>query len=338
MTVQITLHPSGHKFDAEPGETLLESALRAGLALKYSCNNGNCGQCRANLVSGTIGQQLHSDFLLNSNPVSGTPILMCRTKPASDMEINVEEISDVSQMPFQEILTKVHRLELAKSDIMLLQLRTPRSKTLQFFAGQHIALHLDNFRPRNKSIASCPCNGMFLELHFHRGRNDPVTETIFSKLKQRDNVKITGPYGNFTLDDDSMRPILLVANDTGFAPIKSLIEHAISLEKSQPIHLIWLSHAPGTHYLLNYCRSWEDALDNFTYRTLTTGQMGLPNDASNHQIMTALGKDIVKQFHSLDQHDVYLNGPRRRYQKLYSILIENGLPRERLFIDSIKKY
>lgn len=348
MTVQITLRPSGHTFEAEPGENLLESALRAGLALKYNCNNGNCGQCSAKLISGKIGEQLHSDFSFNSSLSFQNPILMCRTKPASDMEIEVVEIGDVSQLPQQEIITKVHRLELINDDIMVLQLRTPRSKTLQFFAGQHVSMHLDELPPRNISIGSCPCNGMFLQFHFRRDKsrknkrcknqNDPFTQRIFNQLKQKDEVRITGPYGSFTLDDDSKRPILLVANDTGFAPIKSLIEHAISLEKSQPIRLIWLSDCPEAHYQLNYCRSWADALDNFMFDAITPKQLNLSKDANNDQVMAAIGQIIVDQHRSLDQYDVYLNGPKRRYQNLCQILTDNGLPQERLFIDSIQKY
>jgi len=62
---QIHLLPSDHEFPAESHETLLEAALRAGLAPNYSCSNGSCGQCRARVVSGRLGETRFHDYVIN---------------------------------------------------------------------------------------------------------------------------------------------------------------------------------------------------------------------------------------------------------------------------------
>jgi CDP-4-dehydro-6-deoxyglucose reductase len=80
-------------------------------------------------------------------------------------------------------------------------------------------------------------------------------------------VTVVGPYGDFLLDEAQQRPLVLVAEDTGFAPIKSLLEHAVSLEWSAPMHLIWIADSGG-HYLGNYMRSLVDALDNLQFTAL----------------------------------------------------------------------
>ena len=48
----ITLANSGRTFPAAPGETVLEAAQRAGIALPYSCRAGVCGSCKATLLAG----------------------------------------------------------------------------------------------------------------------------------------------------------------------------------------------------------------------------------------------------------------------------------------------
>ena len=265
MTAKVRLLPSGHEFPVEPGETLLDAALRAGLAIRYNCSSGSCGDCRARLVSGELAGQQHHDFVFNERERADGQILLCRTSAASDLVLEAVEARGAADVPVQRITTQVSKLTPLSPDVMEVQVRTPRSQTLWFLAGQHVRLHIPGLEPRHKSIASCPCNGMVLQLHVRRAPGDPFAEHVFSRLKLRDSVEVEGPFGEFVLDEDSRRPLLFIAFETGFAPIKSLIEHAISLEMNQPMRLYWIARHGEEHYLENYCRSWQDALDDFEF-------------------------------------------------------------------------
>ena len=53
------------------------------------------------------------------------------------------------------------------------------------------------------------------------------TDHVFGKMKERDILRFEGPLGTFFLREDSAKPIVFVASGTGFAPIKSIIEHAL---------------------------------------------------------------------------------------------------------------
>ena len=55
MAYTVTLAASGKRFDVREGETVLEAAQRAGLALSYSCLAGVCGSCKATLIEGECG-------------------------------------------------------------------------------------------------------------------------------------------------------------------------------------------------------------------------------------------------------------------------------------------
>ena len=50
----VTVEPGGQSFAVAPGETVLERALKAGLAYPHDCTVGTCGTCRTKLVSGKV--------------------------------------------------------------------------------------------------------------------------------------------------------------------------------------------------------------------------------------------------------------------------------------------
>jgi CDP-4-dehydro-6-deoxyglucose reductase len=65
MSAHVTVKPSGREFFVEGSESLLKAALRAGLAPNYGCGNGNCGLCKARVVSGETRTVSPSDYLFS---------------------------------------------------------------------------------------------------------------------------------------------------------------------------------------------------------------------------------------------------------------------------------
>ncbi len=349
MSAQITLKPSGHRYIVEQGETILEAALRSGLAVKCSCINGSCGQCKARVLEGEVATIMHHDYVLTEAEKLNGTLLLCRAMPASDMVIEASEAAGVEDIPMQDLDTVVSKLEKLSADILVLHLRTPRSSTLRFLAGQHVTLHIGELPPRNKSVASCPCNGMVLQFHIRRVPGDPFSEYVFSQLKLRDRVKVRGPEGRFVLDESSRRPLIFLAYETGFAPIRSLIEHVISLELPQPMRLYWVVRHPGEHYQANYCRALQDALDDFVYTPLTAADgnaavnleaLGVEGEYLSDAARAILlaGARVVQDFPVLNACDVYVNGPEPLVGASRDLLLQHGLPEERLFVDHIRRY
>jgi len=56
MSAHVVVQPSRREFFVEGADTILEAALRAGLSVNYGCSNGNCGLCKARIVSGRSGR------------------------------------------------------------------------------------------------------------------------------------------------------------------------------------------------------------------------------------------------------------------------------------------
>lgn len=280
MGHEVRLRPSGHVFEVQNRESLLDAGLREGLNLDHNCANGSCGACRARLISGDLELVRHYDYRFTPREQAENHFLMCCHRPSSAVEIEAHELGSAAEIPAQHLRAKVQKLEQLQDDVVQLHLRTPRSSSLLFLAGQSVELHLDAMKPVQLALANCPCDGMNLRFHVRRRADDPFSELVFKRLKKGREVVVSGPLGDFTLDDDSPRPILFLAWETGFAPIASLIDHAIQLDESREIHLYWLSGLAGGRYLSNYCRAWQDALDDFHYHGIDLAPLGRDDFAS----------------------------------------------------------
>ncbi len=351
MTAKVRLQPSGKEFFVEPGETVLEAALRSGISINYNCSNGTCGDCRAKLVAGSLSEELSHDYVIKQSERDRGVVLLCCAKTKEDLLIEAYEAGSPADIAPETVTTTVYKIEQPVADVTVLHLRTPRSRTLRFLAGQHATLRIDGLAPRNKSIASCPCNGMFLQFHVRNVPGDPFSQYVFGDLKTRDKVEIEGPFGHFTLDEESRRPIIYLAYETGFASIKSLIEHAIALEKPQHMHLYWVARDEADHYLANYCRSWQDALDDFVFTPLMaqyehTGKAGMAQQSRDEiahlpaaeRAMALASARVIADYPELDAFDVYASGPRSILAAAKTTLTDYGLPEERLFVDHIERY
>jgi len=81
-TVTIVLDRKTVSVPQVPGETLLESARRAGLAPPFSCEAGNCGTCMARLIEGTAIMRCND--ALDPEEVADGYILTCQGVPDTD--------------------------------------------------------------------------------------------------------------------------------------------------------------------------------------------------------------------------------------------------------------
>ncbi len=319
MSAHVVVRPSRHEFFVDGADTILDAALRSGLALNYGCSNGNCGLCKARVVSGQVQKVRHQDYVLSEAEKQQGYTLMCSHTAVGDLVIEALESVEAGDIPPQQIVAQVKAMQALGDDLMLLHLQTPRTNRLRFLAGQNLTL-TTGAASAQLPIASCPCDDRNLHFHVVRNAQDGFAQRVFDSLKPGDAVTLFGPWGDFVLRADSSRSIVFVACDTGFAPIKSLVEHAMALEASERLHLYWLATRPAGHYLANLCRSWADALDNFSYVPITA------EHADAQELVRRIGADHA----NLNAFDIYLAGPEAFVRTVTMALREQGFPEAQL--------
>lgn len=317
MSAHVTIRPSGHEFFVEGNDTLLEAALRNGVSLSYGCSNGNCGECRARLISGEVKKVHAHDYVLKQAEKDAGVILMCSCAPVNDVVIEAV-VAGARDIPRQQINTRVKSIEVFNPQVAALHLLAPRSQRLRYLGGQSVTLSVPGASGRY-ALASCPCEDRHLEVQVPRRPGDVFSEALFEALKANDSVVVEGPFGEFVLDEESSRPVIFLAFGSGFAPVKGLIQHAMSLDMAESMVLHWLADEAGL-YQDNLCRAWADALDNFSYFP-----HAVPDDPA------VLLSAIAASHPGLRRFDVYAAGPRSRLDVAHAIFLECGLNAARWF-------
>jgi CDP-4-dehydro-6-deoxyglucose reductase len=317
MSAHVTLHPSRHDFFVEGADTLLEAALRAGLAVNYGCSNGNCGLCQARVVSGQVKKVRPHDYVLSEAEKSQGYTLLCCHAAVDDLVLEALETGSTGDIPQQQIVARIKTIEAYGENVRLLHLQTPRNNRLRFLAGQSATLTAGETQAV-LPIASCPCDDRNLHFHVERNAKDDFARTVFDVLIAGDPVTVFGPWGDFVLRAESPRPILFVASEAGFAPVKGLIEHAMSLDAAELLHLYWHASRPTGHYLANLCRAWADALDNFRYTAVAEG--------GAHDLVAGMAEDHA----DLAAFDIYLAGPEAFVDGAAKALAQQGFPAAQL--------
>lgn len=321
VAAHVRVLPSGHDYFVDGADSVLDGGLKAGLALDYGCSNGNCGKCRARVLSGEVRQIKAFDYVLTEEEKEAGLILSCCYTPVTDVILESGEAHGAEDIPLQYIDAKVKSIKPINDHITLLHLRTPRTRRLRFLAGQYATLSNSELDKTNFSIASCPCDDMNIQFHV-----DMTQDTALSRLLNENNsikdFRIEAPHGEFIMKEDSEHSDLLIAWGMGFAPIKSLAEHAMALDKAEDVHLYWFAKE-GDHYLDNQCRAWEDALDNFHYHPVILNQDEL------------LDTEQFERLGSLRDYDIYISAPEAQRKRLEGYFESVGVPEGQVISESI---
>ena len=332
MPHQVTIQPSGHQFTVDDDETILEAALREGFALPYGCRNGACGACKGRVLSGQIDYGVHSPNALKAEEKAEGRALFCRAKARSDLTIESKEIGAAKDIVVKTMPCRVEKLEKRADDVMLVKIRLPAKERLQFLAGQYIDFQLKDGRSRSYSLANPPHDDALLELHIRHVPGGLFSDQVFSILKERDILRLKGPLGSFFIRDDSDKPIIFIAGGTGFAPIKSMLEHAFSEHTDRELVLYWGVRSLKDLYMAELPQQWLAEHPNFSFIPVLSN----PQPGDHWQGRTGfVHQAVLADFDDLSGYQVYACGaPAMVDSARDSFVATRNLPEDEFFADA----
>jgi len=331
MSFQITIQPSGHSFTPEADETILEAALRHGFTLPYGCRNGACGSCKGKVLSGQVDYGDYQPSTLTEEEMAQGLALFCAAKPLSDLVIECREVGATKDIQVKTIPCRVQKLEKIGGDVALLNLKLPASERLQFLAGQYIDILLKDGKRRSFSLANAPHDDEFLQLHIRHVTGGTFSEYVFSQMQEKAILRFEGPLGTFFLREDSDKPIVLLATGTGFAPIKSIVEHAFHSGITRPMALYWGARQLSDIYMYDLPQQWQSQHANFKFVPV----LSQPAAEDNWQGRLGHVQDCVLQdFGDVSGLEVYACGSPAMVEEAHRKLVASGLPNEEFFSDA----
>ncbi len=300
MPYQVTIKPSEHTFTVEDEESILDAALREGYVIPYGCRNGACGTCKGRVVAGTVDHGVCQQAALSEADRERGYALFCQARPLEDVVIESREVSAAQGLRIRTLPGRVQKMVRFAPDVMGLYIKLPTTERLRFLAGQYVDILLKDGTRRSFSMANPPHDDEFLELHV-RNYGGPFSTHVFTRMKERDILRFEGPFGTFFLREESEKPVIMVASGTGFAPIKSILQHAFHARFARPIVLYWGARIRADLYLNELPEQWAREHAHFRYVPVLsealstdgwTGRTGLVHAAVMNDMPDMSGCDV----------------------------------------------
>ncbi len=327
------VRPDNRIVAVRAGDTILDAALREGIALPFECRNGGCGQCKATLAYGEVDHGAYQKEALTQAERDAGQILTCCAQPRGDIEIEYLPAKTPGGIRPREWLATVERLEKLAPDVMRVILALEGGERISFYAGQYINVLLEDGARRSFSFATAPQESARIELHIRRIEGGRYTGHVFERMRAGDKLRFEGPLGAFFLREDTDKPIIFVAGSTGFAPVKSMLEHAFARGLRRRMLLYWGTRQRADMYLAALPEQWAREHANFTFVPVLSD----PAPEDRWQGRTGLVHEaILADFPSLAGHQVYACGSTAMVEAAHPAFRARGLAQDDCFADAFR--
>ena len=269
---RVRLVGTAHEFEVGRNQTVLESALKAGLAYPHDCTVGTCGSCRSRLVTGKVDAITPFGYTLSREELEAGYILACQAVPESDLEIEV----DLAGPAATRTAARLVAVEDLTHDIRRVTWHC--DAPVHYRAGQYMNVTWPGAPgPRSYSFSAAPdaAGQTQVSTFIRKVPGGAFTERLFGEDLRDLAFEIEAPHGGFWLRDAD-GPILLVAGGSGLSPLISVLEDAVARGVTRDALLLFGGRAERDLYCLDriddIARRWPG---RFEFRPVLSEQLAL---------------------------------------------------------------
>jgi naphthalene 1,2-dioxygenase ferredoxin reductase component len=259
MSHSISIDGTPIVVEAEPGDTILDALLMAGVGFAYSCQAGNCGTCRCELLSGDVLELEYSEHALEPADRARGVVLACRTQVWGDTVIRKLDEEEFIVHPSRILRCTVASLDRLTHDILRLRLDIQAGGPFTFSAGQYASVEFP-FAPgraRDYSMANRPDEGC-LEFHIREMPGGSVSAGLAERLRPGDAVRVSGPFGTSYLRANHTGPVIAIAGGSGLAPVRSIVDTLRAQGLANAVHVYFGARAERDVYGEAEMCGWVD--------------------------------------------------------------------------------
>ncbi|MDW7658657.1 MAG: 2Fe-2S iron-sulfur cluster binding domain-containing protein [Bacillota bacterium] len=329
---RIDINNGERTLEVKGGDSLLSTLSGQGIFIPSACGGkATCGLCKVQVLDG-VGPLLPTEEpYLNADERKADYRLSCQVKVKQNLKILIpEELFNI-----REFKTKISKIDQLTHDIKGFRLDLVEPDTISFKAGQYVQLYT---RPYGKvkekvfraySMASVPSDNKAVELIVRQVPQGICTTYVLQELKVGDEVKISGPYGDFYLRGQSDE-LIFIAGGSGLAPIRSLILDI--LEKQQPYKMTFFFGAVTRRdlYYLDFFADLDEKHEQFRF----IPALSKPDPADNWQGEVGLITEVVNRHLEDGQNkEAYLCGSPGMVQACLDVLDKKGISEDHIYFD-----
>lgn len=317
--------------EIEGGNDLLSSLRNEKIFIPSACGGkATCGYCKVQVLDGA-GPVLATEraFLTPQEEEDGVR-LSCQVKVKEDIRIRIpEELFNV-----REYDVTVESMVDVTDTIKRVRLKLPDGESLNFKPGQYVQIMAPKYEGNDEevyraySIASSALDSNHVEL-FIGYTGGIATTFVHEHLKEGDQVRLNGPYGDFYYTDEDS-DVLLVGAGTGMAPLLSILHHMNDNNVERKVRLYFGARTPDDLFVLDEMKKFEEEMYDFEFMpTLSrvTEEMNWTGDQGR------VNNSIEKYLEDGANVSCYLCGSPRMIDSIKESLAEKNIPEDRIYFD-----
>ncbi|MDX1358234.1 MAG: 2Fe-2S iron-sulfur cluster binding domain-containing protein [Clostridia bacterium] len=291
---RIDINEGEKELTVEGGVSLLSALASNKIFIPSACGGkATCGTCKVKVTDGA-GPLLPTEepYLSKEERAEGIR-LSCQIKIKNNLRIYVpEELFNIReyQATITDITDRTH-------DIKEFRFKLDEGEDITFKAGQYMQIESEPYgkvkekAQRAYSISSVPSDKKAFELIIRRVPGGLCTTYMHDHAKVGDKIRVTGPYGDFYMRDDSDEYIF-IAGGSGLAPIKSIIMDIIEKGLDKKMIFFFGAVAKRDLYYVEFFKELEEKHHKFKYVPALSNAS--PDD--NWEGETGLVTDVMKRY------------------------------------------
>jgi len=312
----------------EGSDTLLNNLSDADIFIPSACGGkATCGLCKVTVKEGGGERKPTEDPFLNAQEKAKGVRLSCQVKVRSNMKIEIPE----GMMEAIEYRAKVIHTKDLTYDTKLVRFKLIEPKEISFKPGQFCQLKVPGLDViRAYSIASDAKVKDTVEFIVRLVPKGKATTFVHKAMLSGDEIILTGPYGDFYLQEDSDRDIVMIAGGSGKAPIRSIMYRMQDLGMPRKVKYFFGARTTKDLYYTEEFKAIEKKYDNFEYIPALSD----PEEGDGWEGEVGLITDVLDRLTGdLSQSEAYLCGSPGMIDACIKVLNKHNIPKDHVFYD-----
>lgn len=348
--------------ETAPNQTLLNALNSDEQRVPSGCGGkGTCGQCILTIkdYDQPFNQQEH--MTLKDSEVNAGLRLSCQTTVNTDLDVELNDKNIFTLMSAQIIATR-----LVTPFIREIKLKT--SNSIRYAAGQYINVtvpvgqyHLNTLdipieykeqwadllshhpvvtvssaQQRSYSLANDSTGDGTISLLVkltHHENNLGVGSGYLYSLDAGDSIEIQGPLGDFSLNKQRDREVILIGAGSGLAPLKAMAEQAIN--QRRPRVSLWYGARTETDIVMrDFFDNLSQRHNNFQWRVSLSQPQDEHWQGLTGYIQSHLFNNYLPKHQDISAIDFYLCGPHIMMDEIRQHLLSQGVRHQQIKRDN----
>lgn len=309
-------------------DTLLNILSNNKIFIPSACGGkATCGFCKVRVLEGGGDVKPMEEPFLSAQEKLDNVRLSCQIKVQDDIKISIPE----SMLNAQEYICEVIKIEDLTYDIKLVRFKFINPEMMSFKPGQYAQLKVPGIDViRAYSIASNPKITDQIELIIRMVPKGKATTFVHRALEMGDKVIVTGPYGDFYLQEESNRDMVCIAGGSGKAPIRSILHFLKDRGMPRKVKYFFGARSKKDLYYTEEFVELAKEFPNFEYIPALSDP--LPED--NWEGEVGLITDVVDRFcDDLSESEAYLCGSPGMINACINVLNKHDINPKNVFYD-----